>query len=176
MSLIKLSVPVTIAGVFLFSLTSLPSFASQGKIEDQMRGLNGIFGLEFEKNQTAVLNGTLDRSSIPCEVTVYNRTAISSTFPQSSKDSQSIQVSILADRTGVNFKLNRTSLVSKFDLQRTTGAAQLSIRASNRTEIGNGRMDQEIEIVRGSNGQDTVEVSITDFNGDKLVCNAKRSQ
>jgi len=168
--------------VLIITAASLRSSAAiQLKTFDaQAETLLAAFGLEMGANQTITIsNGVLTVGNKTgeerCEVIVANSTEISPNFPQSSKLSQKVQITMIVNpgpqATGSSFKLHRSqSKVVLYEKMRTTGMSRINVGAINPTGIGSGTAHQYLSVEKRSNAARTLSIAIKDGHKQNRVC------
>lgn len=149
-------------GMALVTLISLSAFGAQSKFNKQVSELTGIFGLKAGSNETKQVKG-LDSGKSACTIFV-------DTVTNGTDQGSTIKVSINAGHKWAVFSFNQRSEVTQYVFNNTTGATHLKIVANNRTGMGDDKMSQFVEIIRGSNRYRTVEVTVSNFDGTRLVC------
>lgn len=160
----------------LISVLSLSSYAlaENDSFDFQAETILNKFDLILGQDQSIKLPGTLEGKSTRCEVTVYNRSKISESFPDSSRASQRLQITIQykasSQINASNFKFDRTSEVVEFSESARVGATVLNVVAHNRTGIGEARMNQSLRIAQIPGRKRTLKTQVSDFHGKSVIC------
>lgn len=146
---------------------SLNASAEIAKLDNHLGDLTDLFNLDLGSNQQLELTGTMIDQETPCTVSIINHTKISSTFPESSRSTRGVQISVLTDgdnADGASFNLSAQSLSLKFKIEARVGASTISYVVENREPELNTKRKAELKIVSAANGRGTRQVTVKELD------------
>ncbi len=156
---------MTIIGMLSISFTA---FAEVPRLDQHLQTLTGLFSLQLGEEQTLEVRGTLDGSQNPCLVTVYNHTKISQMFPEASKSTRGIQVSVSTDKSAgseiATFSLTGQSAALKYTASQNVGASNLSYKVVNHESVMHAKRQSALSITRIVNANRTLVVQASDLD------------
>lgn len=164
--------------VLLVILVSLNVKSEVNRLDAHLVNILRVFQLEFGANQEIQLFGVNEKSDEECLVRIYNSTKINSKFPESSKSTRGLQISIYVNshpKKISTFELSAQSLDLSYKNERRVGAALIEYKVINQDSIANALLQKELKITSLVNQHRTLVVQVKDVSRSvSFTCSINR--